>query len=557
MSNPRPRTFLPPTVFALAGLALTSALALWPVLVRSGWPFNHEKLSFAIRTRIFAQHLEMGDLIPLWSSMDSFGFGSPLPILYHKLFYYLSATGFLTTGSMKVSVVGTLFLLLVAGGTGLFLTARRLGASTTLSLSVSILFLLANYTTTNWLVRGALAEFSATMLIPWAFLWCVTLIRERRWGLWIAPLLFLMLLAHSVITYVMVLIVLLPAAAFLLPNARTSSDLHNAVRPALVSIAIFGVAALPFLLAGLHMAEHFDITRVIERGFSPATQMVPLSFYLADSRWTWGALWDFTPVEMDRLLLLPAAGLLLTMVILGRHGAVSTAIGRTTLFLLLVFVLVFLFLTPVALPLYEAIPGLTFLQFPWRMLALATPVLALLIADLAARIEAVGHARPIRVLALAVTAGAFLSYGGFREIQYDWFSEAELEAPLPASFSLTGVGEYFPRVPEPDIEVTFRKIKAWAANGGSDGPCHVAEPDAVQQEVLERTFLVDCPTHAEVRLPLFFSGAETLSLLDPNGRQVPVPHRRTEEDPRVTIALQPGQHRVHIALPTLKRLFWR
>jgi len=62
-----------------------SSLTLLP-LYQGGWPLNHEHDSFANRTIIFAQHAVAGDVLPVWSTLDNAGFGSPQPALYHKLY---------------------------------------------------------------------------------------------------------------------------------------------------------------------------------------------------------------------------------------------------------------------------------------------------------------------------------------------------------------------------------------------------------------------------------------------------------------------------------------
>ena len=90
--------------------AVSSTWQLWS---RAGWPANHEGIDFAVRTRIYAAHLRYGDLLPLWSSIDNRGFGSPQPALYHKLTYLVSGTGVALGASPKVALVATVWFFLV------------------------------------------------------------------------------------------------------------------------------------------------------------------------------------------------------------------------------------------------------------------------------------------------------------------------------------------------------------------------------------------------------------------------------------------------------------
>ena len=55
-----------------------------------------------------------------------------------------------------------------------------------------------NYATTDWLTRGAVAEFSATCVLPWLFA-CFAWLRAGRPRLAIGPLMWLLWLAHGAI----------------------------------------------------------------------------------------------------------------------------------------------------------------------------------------------------------------------------------------------------------------------------------------------------------------------------------------------------------------------
>lgn len=108
--------------------------------------------------------------MPVWTSIDAGGFGSPMPLMYHKLFYAIAGVVALGTGTMKGAVVTTLALFLMVGATGVFQAVRELGASRLATAVGGCSLIAASYTVTNWLVRGAVAEFAAAMLVPWVLL---------------------------------------------------------------------------------------------------------------------------------------------------------------------------------------------------------------------------------------------------------------------------------------------------------------------------------------------------------------------------------------------------
>ena len=124
MTSQRPANAFVPLTFT----ALTAA-TLVPLWRDAGWPLNHSGNLFALHTHVYARHFSWFDILPIWSSADVSGFGSPMPLLYHKLFYFLAGVIALGVGSLKSADLIAVALLLVAGAAGLYLTMRTLGAS--------------------------------------------------------------------------------------------------------------------------------------------------------------------------------------------------------------------------------------------------------------------------------------------------------------------------------------------------------------------------------------------------------------------------------------------
>lgn len=100
---------------ALAVFVVVAGMTLVPVAAEAGWPANHEFSSFFTRTAIYAEHMRQGDLLPIWSSADNGGFGSPQPALYHKLFYLLAGSLLVVIGHLKASMLIAIWIWLVIG----------------------------------------------------------------------------------------------------------------------------------------------------------------------------------------------------------------------------------------------------------------------------------------------------------------------------------------------------------------------------------------------------------------------------------------------------------
>ena len=149
---------------ALVIFAMLAVATLEPAWRGPGWPANHEGAAFAQRTLIYARHYAWFDLLPIWTSLDAWGFGSPMPVVYHKLFYMIAAPLLLATGSIKAAIVIALALFLTTGALGIYTTMRAIGASALAAVVAGCCLLTASYTVTNWLVRGAMAELAGAMI---------------------------------------------------------------------------------------------------------------------------------------------------------------------------------------------------------------------------------------------------------------------------------------------------------------------------------------------------------------------------------------------------------
>src|SRR5207253_4129427 len=108
-------------------------------------------------------------LLPVWSRFAPTGHGTPAPLFYHRLFYLVSGAFAIPSGTPAGVRIALLFFLAL-GGMGMVAAARRLGAPWLHAIILGCYLPAANYTLTDWLVRGAMAEFSAMMLLPWVFL---------------------------------------------------------------------------------------------------------------------------------------------------------------------------------------------------------------------------------------------------------------------------------------------------------------------------------------------------------------------------------------------------
>ena len=359
----------------LAVACAWSLLALLPVMSHAGWPANHDWTAPVMRMAVTLGQWKLGHGIPVWSTHLQYGYGSPLPALYHKTFTYLAATVLALTGSVKVSLVTSTFVFMVVGFCGMCFCLRQAlrGRYPWLWMLGGALLVSSNYATTDWLTRGAFAEFAAMALIPWVLAWCLILIMDSRWRWWIGPLMALLVLSHSMLALYMLIPLTLALIAAVWCWRRAALEWW---RPAVISIGVCTICLAPFLLPMLAMGR-FNRTEELVRhmGFTPMTQTIPLStFFWHQPHWTWGVEWQPFTVQLDTALLLGAC--IYAVFLLLRKGLVRQ--DRATAFFLWATLACMAWLqTDSAFWFYTHVPGTIYLQFPWRLLAYLTAVLVL------------------------------------------------------------------------------------------------------------------------------------------------------------------------------------
>ncbi|HEY3045161.1 MAG TPA: hypothetical protein VGJ39_14105 [Vicinamibacterales bacterium] len=476
-------------------LAVATLFAAWSA---PGWPANHEDNSFAVRTLIYARHFSWLDFIPVWSSADSSGFGSPMPLMYHKLFYVLAGALALATGSVKSANVIAVGLLLVAGASGIYLTVRTLGGSRLAATVAGCSLITANYTVTNWLVRGAMAEFCGAMMIPWVLLFFVRTIQSGRLAIGLGVSFGLLWLSHSVLAYYTGLI--LGSTYLLLLLMRLAPVSAIDPRTAWPSGVWFAVLVGPYLVLMAIVGREYDFSRILTPPFRPIYQFKPPSAYLWDRQWRFGGTASGLTVQLDHAVLLLMAIGLGALAIRKPSDDTGTrwrAVQPALPFLVILALGSFLQL-PVAAPFYEWVPGAQFIQFPWRVLAIMTPALivaAVYLADRALPPDGRHFILGGAMIWMVVSCGSFAPLRDPR---------IRLDPPL-THLTFSGFREYEPRQAAPLAEIQTKLSARWKEAGCS---YETANPD--NDEVSTARFHTLCGQSAVLPLPLYASAAHVV-----------------------------------------------
>lgn len=346
----------------------------------------------------FEQALRDGALYPRWAMDWTFGYGYPVFAVIAPLAFYLgSAFRLLGAGildSLKL-VYGLAFL---ASGLAMYLYGRAVFGRAG-GLLAAVLYVYIPYHLVDIYVRGDVAEFVAFAFFP-AVLWALLRISRARSGRELAAYAALGALLYGglILTHITMGLLLTPVAIlyglWLTWRGRARARLAaNAV----VCLLGLGVAAA-FLLPALAEQRYIRSEQLTGAFFGYANHFV-YPQQLFSPFWGYGYAGigplDAMPYQLGlAALALAAAGLW------GLQRMAAPQRGHTLFFLAIMAAVIF-FMLPVSQLVWDVFSRIvSFIQFPWRLLALTSLALAMLGGAAAAGVaRRVQDAEPLHVVA--------------------------------------------------------------------------------------------------------------------------------------------------------------
>lgn len=354
---------------ALLGLGVALAIGrFWQPGVSS----DADMLMGVYRVFELDQAWQKGVLFPRLGANLNFGYGAPLfqyypPLVsYGALLFHKAGLGLIEASKAMFTVA------LLLASSGVYVYTRWLFRDRKAAFVGGAVYLFAPYLLTNVYERGAAAESLALAIVPWVFWSMHRLIAEDR-GPWLwlsAVLIALLALAHN-ITALFVLPVALASAlvlAFALGRLQRLRGLALAVGLGLGLSAFYWLPALAEI--GYVQVEK----TMVDDSKSVVAHLAPLSEFVQTSLVFdyWGPM-RFHPAFWQ--------------IALGVLGVIGVAFQERRLRLPLAF-MAGLWIVTLALqltfsqPFWESLPLVRFIQFPWRLLGLASFSLAVLTGSL-------------------------------------------------------------------------------------------------------------------------------------------------------------------------------
>jgi len=511
--------------------ALLSIQTLAVLFDADGWPMAHEAGTFAMRTLITASHYKFHDFFPIYSSADNYNFGSPFLAFYHKLFYAVAATLFLIFSDIKIALAAAVWIFLMIGAGGIYGALREIKLSKISAICGGIFLIFANYTVTNWLVRGAMAEFSAAMLIPITLKYFLRMMRKEKINHGLAICLALLFYAHSVIFFYFALFLFLAALVVLRQKFFALIFNKSAISP----IALFFILCLPNLWVIFSFWSEYDLSLINSREYDPAIQFHPFYDYFYWNRWRYGLSFVGINCQIDLGLIIGIFVALIVIFWQKKFEILSAKNLASILPLLFILLLCIILQMPLSAFFYEHFSAAKLIQFPWRLLAIATPLLIIINFFL---IEKTFAPKTKKILILFCTALMFIFCGAFAAVRYYYIPLYNNLADYKI-ISFNAFGEYVPRkLIHENMENAFAKIAAHNLEQG----CQLTSPHLLEEVAIVK-FDFDCQKTAQITLPLFITKFHKISK----------PCDENEDWCKITLAA--GASHIEVEMPNLLSLF--
>ena len=473
-------------------IPLAALIAVMP-LMRHGCSCGHDFDFHLLNWMEAAKQFSHGNLHPHWAFTPAFNAGEPRFVFYPPLSWTLGALlGLLLTHLPGVGeaaawsatpVLFTWIALAAAGFTMHRLAKEFAGANA--ALLAATLYVVNPYMLFTAYERTAYAELLAAAWIPLLFL---AILREKvtlpRIALpvallWLtnAPAAVMGSYTLALLAAVRVIAAYRTGLAACVPNlaSQTPDSRHrDALRLALKTVA---GTALGFAIAAFYIVPAEFERRFVQIAMATIAGMGIDRNFLFENTGTSAdeLLHDqvLHTASVIALLMLGTTAIALAAAWLRRRPRPNVHASPTLTLAALTAGIAFL-LTPPSLPLWRHAPQAIFLQFPWRLLAILAPVLALAVGVALNRVSLKFLATAIASMVLAVA----LSHPAYRVFQQPCDPEDTATARLALFHSSAGTDptdEYTPASADNDA-LTPNDPPWWLAASATSSPPALAGP---------------------------------------------------------------------------------
>lgn len=360
---------------ALVGLVIYSC---WPLLTPGFIP-THDGEYHIIRIWQFSKMLGLGYWFPRWAPDVNSGFGLPL---FNFQYPFPNYVGSLLHGvglSLADSVKGTLFTGYALSVVFCFLWLSTLFPAFAAYIG-TVIFMFVPYWFVNMFIRGSIGEVLAMAWVMMA-LWAT----EKNNKVLLAVSIGLLIVTHNISAMLFVPVV----------------GLYAFIRRR----SLWG-----YLLLGIGLASYFWLPALFERQYVTGLNTVNFADYFPRLDQllipSWGSGFSGGAIEADAMSvqigIIPLIIFFISCVYVAFDGVFRTWSWRSV-FWLLVTIFSIAFMLPQTQNIWKSVPGLSYVQYPWRLLAFLLPAAAFFGAYATTKVSKVAMIG-IAVFAVVLTA---------------------------------------------------------------------------------------------------------------------------------------------------------
>jgi hypothetical protein len=349
------RRLWPALIVGLAAL-VASARFIWP-LFDTFWYQTHDMIAYPVRAIEYVAGWRSGAIWPRWAPDLYGGYGCALFNFYAPGLFIVSGTIMLLGASAVTALKLSLGLFTAVGVVGVFGAVWGESRRADAAAAAAAVFMFMAYHVTLVYVRGDLSEYSALCMAPMAVWAYRALGRARRSrllpvGLAAAGAHAATLLIHTLTGQWLTEFIFL-IAGVMAWQALRRGERWRALAIAVTFVGACGLTAL-YSIPALLERPLVHIERMTEGGFATAGNVIDFH---------WLTILGF--FYMGKALLFVPVGAL--AVVARRRRVVADVIAWT-----LLAVVIVLAMLRFAAPIWSWLPFGAYIQFPWRLLGLAS-----------------------------------------------------------------------------------------------------------------------------------------------------------------------------------------
>lgn len=480
----RIRNLMPLGIFSGAAL-----LFLLPGIL-FGFPTGHDTFLHATAWFDTLTHWSEGNFFPAWGSRFAFGWGLPVHIFYPPLSFALGALCLLLAGPYFAPILFC-WAVLTFGAYAAYRFFKLLKLNESSAILGGIVYLVSPYFGLDLYERNAFAEVMAAAIFPLVLYSYVRMQRDKVSPLYLSLTLAVMLLTNIPGTAIAVAVLTILTLA----DSLRERNLILIARTALAGAIALLLSAF-YLLPVLSQRGMIKLRLVATGGQDPVN-----NFELLAGRPLF--VHDF----FSYLALISAILTLLLIIAIAITWKSNLLPMRTSFIVVAAFSIVMML--PITKWFYAHMPGMKYINFPWRFLFVVSFLIALFAAQ--------GFSQPNRRRwILAAMLGAFVlcwyamwppTWLHNEEASWGKFSAARTAA-------LPGVQELMPITARYSEEGNYGPQQLVAIDSGE--PCRSLQIDRWQSE--HRIIRFDCGDTVLVLKTFFYPGWKIVA----NGRPAPV-----------------------------------